>query len=352
MEKVIELFEQAREGVASEILLVPFAEPRIRTYEGWVPLVKSKYSGEEVRDRLHSILNERQKDTLDTEGVVTGSVSLSSGFNINFHIYRHKLGYSGSLKTITVEYGDDTKASMPPVIYDQVLKGKGLILVAGPSWSGKSTLMGKLLETINQNHASHIAVVETVVERIYQIQKSVITSFEVGFAPVPEHVWRSLEAADVIALDIPFSADNFSKVLDLVESGKMVIMTLMVESLIAFQNRINHLFSEDKREFIYERLAQSLSLFVNQRLVPSLQGNLVLAQEILLFNELLREPLRVGNITEVMNRVQNNGEKQGMKTMNKALLQLFLRKKVDLKQAFFASPNLDDLDRMLSQLGG
>jgi Tfp pilus assembly ATPase PilU len=71
-----------------------------------------------------------------------------------------------------------------------------------------------------------------------------------------------------------------------------------------------------------------------------------------LFNELLREPLRVGNIGEVMNRVQANGEKQGMKTMNKALLQLFLRKKVELKQAFFASPNLDDLDRLLSQLGG
>jgi Tfp pilus assembly pilus retraction ATPase PilT len=212
--------------------------------------------------------------------------------------------------------------------------------------------MGKLLETVNQNHASHIAVVETVVDRIYQTQKSVVTSFEVGFAPVAEHVWRSLEAADVIGLDIPFSAENLSKVLELVESGKLVVMTTMVESLTALQNRINHLFSEDKREFIYERLAQSLSLFVNQRLVPSLQGNLVVAQEIILFNELLREPLRLGNITEVMNRVQSSGEKQGMKTMNKALLQLFLRKKVDLKQAFMASPNLDDLDRLLSQLGG
>ena len=352
MEKVKELFERAREGVASEILLVPFAEPRIRTYEGWVPLMKQKYSGEEVRDTLYSILSERQRDLLEADGVVTGSVSVTSGFNINFHIYRHKLGFSGSLKTISIEKGEDTKASIPPVIYEQVLKGKGLILVAGPTWSGKSTLMGKLVEVVNQNQSAHIAVVETVVERIYQIQKSVITSFEVGFSPIPEHVWRSLEAADVIALDIPFSADNLSKVLELVESGKMVLMTLMVESMVALQHRINHLFSEDKREFIYERLAQCLSLFVNQRLVPSLQGNLVLAQEILLFNELLREPMRMGNISEVMSRVQANGEKQGMKTLNKALLQLFLRKKVDLKQAFFASPDLDDLDRLLSQLGG
>lgn len=352
MEKVIELFEQAREGVASEILLVPFAEPRIRTYEGWVPLIKQKYSGDEVRETLQSILSERQRETLESDGVVTGSVSLGAGFNVNFHIYRHKLGFSGSLKTITIEKGEDTRSSMPPVIYEQVLKGKGLILVAGPSWSGKSTLMGKLIETVNQNQASHIAVVETVVDRIYQMQKSVITSFEVGFASIPEHVWRSLEAADVIALDIPFSAENLSKVLELVESGKMVIMTLMVESLLALQHRINHLFPEDKREFIYERLAQCLNLFVNQRLVPSLQGNLVLAQEIVLFNELLREPLRLGNSAEVMNRVHGNGEKQGMKTMNKSLLQLFLRKKIDLKQAFFASPDLDDLDRLLSQLGG
>lgn len=352
MEKVIELFKQARDGVSSEILLVPFAEPRIRTYEGWIPLIKNKYSPEEVSLALHSILTDRQKDVLANEGVVTGSVSLSSGFNINFHIYRHKLGFSGSLKTITIEKGEDPKATIPPVIYEQVLKGKGLIFVAGPSWSGKSTLMGKLLEVVNQNQAAHIAVVETATDRIYQTQKSVITSFEIGFSPLPEHVWRSLEAADVIGLDIPFSAENLSKVLELVESGKLVIMTLMVESLVALQNRINHLFPDDKREFIYERLAQSLSLFVNQRLVPSLQGNVVLAQEVLLFNELLREPLRVGNIEEVMGRVQANGEKQGMKTMNKALVQLFLRKKIDLKQAFFASPDLDDLDRLLSQLGG
>lgn len=352
MEKVMELFEQARKGVSSEILLVPFAEPRIRTFEGWVPLIKTKFTGEDVRETLQSILSERQKDLLENEGVVTGSVSLSSGFNLNFHIYRHKLGYSGSLKTITVEQGEDTKSAMPPVIYEQVLKGRGLIFVAGPSWSGKSTLLGKMVETVNQNRASHIAVVETVVDRIYQNQKSVLTSFEVGFSPVPEHVWRSVEAADVIALDIPFSPENLTKVLELVESGKMVIMTLMVESLLALQHRINHLFSEDKREFIYERLAHGLSLFVNQRLVPSLQGNLVLAQEILLFNELLREPLRLGNINEVMTRVHANGEKQGMKTMNKALLQLFLRKKIDLKQTFSASPDLDDLDRLLSQLGG
>lgn len=352
MEKVKELFEQARDGVASEILLVPFAEPRIRTYEGWVPLINQKFSGDEVRETLHSILTDRQKELLELDGIVTGSVSLGSGFNINFHIYRHKMGFSGSLKTIRIEQGEETKLSMAPVIYEQVLKGKGLILVAGPSWSGKSTLMGKLLETVNQNQAAHIAVVETVVDRIFQTQKSVVTSFEVGFTPIPEHVWRSLEAADVIGLDIPFSAEGFSKVLDLVESGKLVIMTIMVESLIALQNRINHLFSEDKREFVYERLAQCLSLFVNQRLVPSLQGNLVLAQEIVLFNEVLREPLRIGNITEVMNRVQASGDKQGMKTMNKALLQLFLRKKVDLKQAFFASPNLDELDRLLSQLSG
>ncbi|MEY4615922.1 MAG: twitching motility protein PilT [Pseudomonadota bacterium] len=352
MEKVRELFEQARDGVSSEILLVPFAEPRIRTYEGWVPLIKNKFSGEEVRETLHSILSERQRETLENEGVVTGSVSLGSGFNINFHIYRHKLGFSGSLKTIFVEKSEDPKASMPPVIYEQVLKGKGLILVAGPSWSGKSTLMGKMIEIVNQNQSAHVATVESVVDRIYQSQKSVITSFEVGFSPISEHVWRSLEAADVIGLDIPFSAENLSKVLELVESGKMVIMTLMVESLLALQNRINHLFSEDKREFIFERLAHGLSLFVNQRLVPSLQGNLVLAQEILLFNELLREPMRLGNASEVLSRVQANGEKQGMKTMNKSLLQLFLRKKIDIKQAFFASPDLDDLDRLLSQLGG
>jgi len=352
MEKVIELFEKARTGVASEILLVPFAEPRIRTYEGWVPVVHQKFSSDEVHETLYSILNERQKDILDNEGVVTGSVSLTSGFNINFHIYKHKLGYSGNLKTISIEQCEDVKATIPPVIYEQVLKNKGLVFIGGPSWSGKSTLMGKLLEIVNQNQASHIAIVESVVDRIYHMQKSVITSFEVGYAPIPDSIWRSLETADVIGLDIPFSAENFTHVLDLVESGKLVIMTVMIESLIALQNRINHIVPEDKREFAYERLAQDLSLFVNQRLVPSLQGNLVLAQEIILINESLREPLRVGNASEVLKRVHANGEKQGMKTMNKSLLQLFLRKKIDLKQAFFASPNLDELDHLLSQLGG
>lgn len=352
MEKIRDLFEQARKGVASEILLVPFAEPRIRTYEGWVPLQKQKMSGDEVRESLQSILNERQKDLLEKDGVVIGSVSVAHGFNVGFHIYRHKLGYSGSLKTISIETGEDIKAVVPPLVQEQLLKRKGLILLAGPSWSGKSTLMGKLIETINQKTSSHIAIVESAVDRIYQSQKSVVSTFEIGFSPVPDHVWRSLEAADVVALDIPFSIENLSKVLELAEGGKLVLMTLMMESLVALQHRINQLFKEHQREYIFERLAHSLNLFINQRLVPSLQGNLVLAQEIILMSEALREPLRQGNVAELMHRVHHASERDGIKTMNKALLQLFLRKKIDIKEAFLFSPDIDELDQMMSQLGG
>jgi Tfp pilus assembly pilus retraction ATPase PilT len=86
--------------------------------------------------------------------------------------------------------------------------------------------------------------------------------------------------------------------------------------------------------------------------VPSLQGNLVLAQEILVINEALREPLRQGNVSELMYRVHHSSERDGMKTLNKALLQLFLRKKIDLKEAFLFSPDLDELDQMMSKLGG
>ncbi len=352
MEKVIEIFEKTKKNSSSEILMSPFSEPRIRTQDGWIPVTNQRLDSEEVRETLFSILSERQKETLQNEGVVTGSVSLNRGFNINFHIYRHKLGYSGNLKTILVEKSDDIKATIPTVITDQVLKGKGLILIAGPTWSGKSTLMGKLLEVVNQTRSAHVAIVETVVDRMFQMNKSVITSFEVGFNSISESIWQSLESADVVAIDTPFSIENINRSLNLVEAGKVVLLTVGVDSLSSFQNRINHLVLEEKREFFFERLAQSMSLFVNQRLLSSLQDQYVLAQEIILFNESLRDLLRAGEVIEIMNYVNSQGEKQGMKSMNRSLLQLFLRKKINLKEAFLASPNLDELDRYLSQLGG
>jgi twitching motility protein PilT len=298
---------------------------------------------------IYSILTEKQKDSLQNDGVIIGSVSIPQGLNLSFHFYKHKLGFSGSIREITNESASNKIQSITQYMMDQILKRRGLHIIAGPSRSGKSTLISYFIEILNKKSSSHIATIETSICKIHQSDKSVISQFEIGFEKIKEGIWKSMEQVDVVVIDVPFDLDVFENALSLSETGKMVIMAVPVEGLICFESKLNQLFSPQVREFVFNRWASQMSTFINLRLVPSFNNLLSLAQENIIFNDQLRDHLRNSKSFEILDFIKTSGEKLGMKSMNQALLQLLLKKKIDLNNAFLCSPVPEELEKLIAE---
>lgn len=349
MEQVLNLVNLTKKKNSNEILLVPYSEPRFRTDQGWQPLIEQKWDGLNVKEAIYSILTEKQKDHLQTDGVIIGSVSVPQGVNLSFHFYKHKLGFSGSIREITNEPAAVRIQSIAQPVMDQILKRKGLNIIVGPNRSGKSTLASYFIEILNRNAAIHIATIETSISKIHQSEKSVISQFEIGFAKVKESIWKSMEQMDVVVIDVPFDTEVFENALDLSEAGKMVILTVSVDGLLSFQNKLNQLFASQVREFVFNRWGTQMSMFLNLRLIPSFTKSLVLAQETIIFNENLRVELANSKGSQVLEFVKSSGEKLGMRTLNQALLNLTLKKRIDLKNAFLYSPNPEELEKMIAE---
>lgn len=349
METILDLVNLTKRKNGNEILLVPYAEPRVRTSGGWLPLVDQKWDSANVKETIYSILTEKQKENLQDEGVIIGSVSIPQGLNLSFHFYKHKLGFSGSIREITNESVGNKIQNISQHVIDQVLKRRGLHIVAGPSRSAKSTLVSYFIEILNKNTSSHIATIETSIGKIHQSEKSVISQFEIGFDKIKESIWKSMEPVDVVIVDVPFDLEVFENALSLSESGKMVILTVAVDGLLSFENKLNQLFAPQVREFVFNRWAAQMSMFLNLRLVPSYNNSLSLAQETIIFNDSLRAHLRASHSSEIMEFIRVSGEKLGMKSLNQALLQLLVKKRIDLKTAFLFSSNPEDLEKLISE---
>jgi twitching motility protein PilT len=349
MEQILNLVDLTKKKNSNEILLVPYSEPRVRTELGWQPLIDEKWDGNNVKKAIYSILTEKQKEHLQIDGVIIGSVNIPQGLNLSFHFYKHKLGFSGSIREITNEPVAARIQSVVQPVMDQVMKKKGLNIIIGPNRSGKSTLASYFVEVLNRNASIHIATIETSIAKIHQSEKSVISQFEIGFAKVKNSIWKSMEHVDAVFVDVPFDAEVFENALDLSEAGKMVVLSVSGDGLLSFQNKLNQIFAPQIREFAFNRWATQMSMFLNLRLVPSFTKNLVLAQETIIFNEELRKSLSASQGEEVLRFVKSNGESLGMKTLNQALLNLALKKRIDLKNAFLFSPNPEELEKMIAE---
>jgi twitching motility protein PilT len=348
METILDLVKLTKKKNCNEILLVPYAEPRVRTSGGWLPLVEHKWDSDNVKNTIYSILTEKQKESLQTEGVVIGSVSIPQGLNLSFHFYKHKLGFSGSIREITNESVGHKIQTISQHVMDQILKRRGLHIIAGPTRSGKSTLMSYFIEILNRKTSSHIATIETSISKIHQSEKSVISQFEIGFEKIKESIWKSMEQVDVVIIDVPFDMEIFENALSLSESGKMVVLTVAVDGLLSFENKINQIFAPQVREFVFNRWAAQMSMFLNLRLVPSYNNLLSLAQETIIFNDSLRGHLRSSKSIDIMEFITNSGERLGMRSLNQALVQLQTKKRIDLKNAFLYSSNPEELEKLIA----
>ncbi len=271
-----------------------------------------------------SLLNEEQKATLEHEKQVDFSFGVHDLGRFRANAFRQRNAYALALRVVPARVRSLEELGSPPAAFDLLNRPYGLVLVVGPTGSGKSTTLAAMIDRINETRPCHILTIEDPVEYLHRHKTAMVNQREVG-TDVPSFTdgLRSAlrEDPDVVLLGEMRDLDSISITLTLAETGHLVFATLHTNDAAQALDRIVDVFPAEKRDQIQVQLAGSLQGVISQRLLPAEGGGRVAAYEVLMCNEAVRNLLREGKTRQLRN-VMLSSQQEGMQTIEMDLARL------------------------------
>ena len=304
-----------------------------------------------VQTLIYSILTDIQITAYERHWELDFSYSLPrySRFRVNVHRQRGSVG--AVFRMIPATTPTLEKLKMPPIVRDLTLRPRGLVLVTGPTGSGKSTTLAAMVDEINRTKRTHIVTVEDPIEFLHNNKLSVITQREVGsdtesFSIALRHVLR--QDPDVILIGEMRDLETISAALTAAETGHLVFATLHTTSAAQTIDRIVDVFPEHQQDQVRTQLANVLEGIITQTLLQHIDGHgRSCAQEIMLGTPAIRTLIRDNKVHQMPSVIQSSG-KFGMQTLDQALRNLVLNKQVSVEEAMTKTPNADDFKSLLA----
>ncbi|MCS7170982.1 MAG: PilT/PilU family type 4a pilus ATPase, partial [Aquificaceae bacterium] len=239
-------------------------------------------------------------------------------------------------------------------VLDLCHKSMGLVLVTGPTGSGKTSTLASLINYINQNFPHHIITIEDPIEYVFQHRKSIVNQREVGedvhsFADALRAALR--EDPDVILVGEMRDLETIEIALRAAETGHLVFGTLHTNTAISTITRIIDVFPPEQQEQVRIQLSFVLQGVISQRLVPKIGGGKVLAYELMIPNTAIRNLIRENKLQQIYSIMQAGQAQTGMQTMNQSLYSHYKAGLISLEDAYKLSPDVKELERMLGRGG-
>lgn len=349
-----QLLKAAVKQNASDLHLVAGSAPALRV-EGRIVRVKTEeLSADDARKLCYSMLTDSQKSRLEAtrELDISFSVTGLGRFRANFFFQRGAV--SGVFRRISEEVPDIDSLALPKALRDLVQYPSGLVLVTGPTGSGKSTTIAAMVDKINRELRGHIITIEDPIEYMHKHKSCIINQREIGtdsasFRMALRQILR--QDPDVCVLGEMRDHESIEAALTVAETGHLVFATLHTNSAISTITRLVGVFPAEQQEKIRVQLSFVLNAVISQRLLPSSQGGMVPAIELLILNPNIRNLIRENKLHQIYGMMQVGQDKTGMITLNQSLLKLVMKRKIDLSTAFTASNDPEELDRLLKQAG-
>ena len=351
--EVSKLLEKVIESNASDLLISVGNNPIIRVNTNLSPLTEyDVLTSTDVEYFLSQILQADQKDILDVNKEIDFSVALGNKARFRVNAF-YQRGYpSVALRAIPMVVPSIETLSLPDAVKQLSNLKQGLVLVVGPTGHGKSTTIASMIEYINTTRAEHIVTIEDPIEYIFTNKKSLIEQREMY---LDTHSWdvalKSVLRQDpnIVMVGEMRDAQTMSAVLQISETGHLVFATLHTNSAAQTIERVIVAFPESKQTQVRQQLAQTIEAIVSQRLLPSTQGGLTPAIEILLATDAIRNLIREGKTHMIDNTIMT-GAGIGMKTLEHSLAELVINNLVTLEDAMKYSLRPDSLRASLKQV--
>jgi twitching motility protein PilT len=321
----------------------------LRPLEGTEPL-----NPEQTHQLLYRILSTEQQKQLEIKRQIDMAHSIPglARFRVNVYFQRETLG--AAFRLIPAEIKTLEELGIPSSLHALTDKPRGLILVTGPTGSGKSTTLAALIDEINRKRHEHILTIEDPVEFVHRHKKCIVNQREIG--PDTTSFAEALRAAlrqdpDVILLGEMRDLETIGTAITAAETGHLVFATLHTQSAPSTVDRIIDAFPAAQQEQIRVQLAATLEGIVTQALLPTADGSgRVAALEILYPDDAVRNLIRQGKVEQIYS-VMQTGTGKGMQTMEQALADLTLRGIITLETALSRSSRPDQLFGLLERSG-
>src|SRR3990172_2713731 len=338
----------------SDLHLTTGTYPQIRLHGRLVPLTEFEVLAPQDTQRLgYSVLNEGQKQKFEEENELDLSFGIQGLARFRCNVYRQRGAVGAAIRIIPYKIRTFDELGLPPIVQQLADRPKGLILVTGPTGSGKSTTLAAMIDKINTERHEHIMTIEDPIEFVHPHKKCLVNQREVfadthSFAKALKSILR--QDPDVVLVGEMRDLETIAAALTIAETGHLTFGTLHTNSCAQTMNRIIDVFPTSQQAQVRAQLALVIEGVLSQTLVPTLGGGRVMAMEIMVATPAIRNLIREEKIHQIYSAIAT-GQKFGMQTMNQSLADLTKRKLITREDAFNRSTLPEELQQLLSHEG-
>lgn len=322
---IMELLAFATKESASDVHISSGEPPMIRIHGDMRKIDMPPLMREDVHTVLYNILNDQQRKAYEEHYELDFAIAITGVGRFRVNAFLQNRGESIVFRTIPEKIPLLEQLNMPPIVAELTKKEKGLILLTGPTGSGKSTALAAMLDLINREYKCHILTIEDPIEFVHKSKNSLVNQRELGsnthsFANALRSALR--EDPDVILVGEMRDLETISLALTAAETGHLVLATLHTSSAPKTVDRIIDVFPAEQQQQIRTMLSESLQAVIAQQLIKRKEGlGRIAALEIMIGTPAVRNLIRENKIAQIPSALQT-GRQHGMQTMDQALLDL------------------------------
>ncbi len=356
MANLHQLLKAMVEKGASDLHITTGSPPQLRIDGDLVPLKMPPLTPVETKQLCYSILTDAQKHKFEEDNELDLSFGVKGLSRFRSNIFMQRGAVAGAFRTIPFKILTFAELGLPPIVAELSKKPRGLVLVTGPTGSGKSTTLASMIDKINTERHEHIMTIEDPIEYLHPHKNCLVNQREVGadtksFKTALKYILR--QDPDVVLVGEMRDLETIEAALVIAETGHIAFATLHTNSAVQTINRVLDVFPPYQQPQVRAQLSFVLEGIMSQSLLAKASGNgRVLALEVMIPNPAIRNLIREDKVHQIYSSMQVGQAKFGMQTFNQSLAQLLSRKMISMDEAFGRSSDPEELKNILASGGG